>query len=86
MSREAVRIRISASGWRRPRLWEVRSNCRQGVDIFNKTRFTRFSQRLHIPRHSPFSRITKLYQRSWVMTDVAHSRIPIDVIVFWAGR
>ena len=31
-------------------------NCRQGIDIISKTRFTRLRQRLHCPRHSPFSR------------------------------
>jgi len=44
----------------RPRPIRPTQNCRKGVDIFNKTRFTRLRPRLHCPRHSPFSRISKL--------------------------
>ena len=40
----------------RPRPVPAPHNCRQGIDIISKTRFTRLRQRLHCPRHSPFSR------------------------------
>ena len=44
----------------RPRPVLAAQNRRQVIDIPCKTRFARLRLRLHLPRHSPFRRISKI--------------------------